>query len=251
MFPIRDHNPPSRTPWVTITLIVVNLAMFFLTKAWSDRPSDLWFEFALYPLAIDEGTRLWSLVTHMFLHGGFLHIAGNMLFLWVFGDNLEDQMGHFGFLLFYLASGILAGMAQVVADSGSLVPMVGASGAIAGVMGGYLLLFPKARIDVIAIVIIVIRRFTVSAWIILLAWFGLQLVMGAVAQAESGVAYWAHSGGFVVGLILAVPLFLRRGGTAFWARNHGQPPYPPGYLASRALDERVHSDHDRPGGRDW
>lgn len=233
MFPIRDHNPPASTPYVTITLILTNIAVFALTEPWLGGMVGLWVEYALYPLAITEGQRLFGLLTHMFLHGGFLHLAGNMLFLWVFGDNLEDQMGRTGFLLFYLTCGILAAAAQIAMDPYSTVPMVGASGAIAGVMGGYLLLFPKARIDVVAIIVIIIRRFIVPAWVVLLVWFGLQLVMGLVAPRDAGVAYWAHNGGFVSGLALTFPLFLRRGGRQFWERNHGRPPHPPGYAASR------------------
>lgn len=226
MFPIRDHNPSSRTPYVTIGLIALNLLIYVLTERWGGDMLRLWVENALYPLAITEGTRLPALVTHMFLHGGLLHILGNMLFLWVFGDNMEDQMGHVGFLVFYLACGVLAALAQVVTDPYSTVPMVGASGAIAGVMGGYLLMFPRARIDVIAIIIILIRRFVVPAWVILLVWFGLQLVMGLVSGADSGVAYWAHNGGFVAGILLTLPLFLRRGGRAFWNQTRGHPPHP-------------------------
>ena len=110
----------------------------------------------------------------MFLHGGLLHIAGNMLFLWVFGDNLEDAFGHVGFLLFYLACGIAAALAQALPDPGSTVPMVGASGAIAGVMGGYLLLFPRARVDVLVILIIIVRMIALPAWVMLGFWFVLQ-----------------------------------------------------------------------------
>ena len=151
----------------------------------------------------------------MFLHGGLLHLAGNMLFLWIFGDNMEDEMGHVGYLLFYLASGIGAGMAHVLAAPYSAVPTVGASGAIAGVMGGYLLLFPKARVDILFIFIVFFRIFTIPAWIMLALWFGLQIFGGAGANPdEGGVAYWAHAGGFVVGALLTLPVFFRKGGPA-------------------------------------
>lgn len=228
MFPIRDHNPSSRTPYVTYALILLNLAMFALTEPWLGGNVQLWIRGALYPVAVTHGANMWGLVTHMFLHAGVLHLAGNMLFLWIFGDNLEDQMGHFGFLVFYLACGIAAAGAQIWADPSSGVPMVGASGAIAGVMGGYLLLFPKARVDVIAIIIILIKRFTIPAWVVLMAWFGLQLFSTySTFGADSGVAYLAHTGGFVVGLVLTLPLLLRRGGRAFWDRTQGHPPNPP------------------------
>ena len=233
MFPIRDHNPSERTPYVTNGLIFLNVVMFLLTMPWAGGQVGLWERLALYPVAVTHGQWLWGLVTHMFLHAGILHIAGNMLFLWVFGDNLEDQMGGAGFLLFYLACGLAAAGGQILADPDSGIPMVGASGAIAGVMGGYLLLFPRARVDVIAIIIIIIRRFTIPAWVLLLAWFGIQLV-ASVTGAEDGVAYVAHAAGFVAGIVLTVPVFLRRGGRAFWDRTHGRPPHAPlDYTPSR------------------
>ena len=225
MFPIRDHNPSERTPYVTYALIILNIAMFLITMPRAGGAVELWDRLALYPIAITHGEWLWGLVTHMFLHAGFMHIAGNMLFLWVFGDNLEDQMGHFGFLAFYLACGLAAAGGQIVSDPMSRVPMVGASGAIAGVMGGYLLMFPRARVDVIAIIIIIIKRFTIPAWVLLAVWFGIQIVSSLVG-ADRGVAYIAHIAGFIAGIVLAVPLFLRRGGSDFWNRTHGRPPHP-------------------------
>lgn len=227
MFPIRDHNPSTRRPYVTYAIIFLNLVMFVLTQGWSDQFNELWARLALYPVAITHGEMLWGLVTHMFLHAGLMHIGGNMLFLWIFGDNLEDQMGHLGFLMFYLACGLAAAIAQIIPDPGSGVPMVGASGAIAGVLGGYLLLFPRAKVDVLAIIIIIIKIFTVPAWVMLGFWFALQVFGGYNAWgAESGVAYLAHAGGFVAGVVLTLPLFLRRGGPAFWQRTQGHPPHP-------------------------
>lgn len=238
MFPIRDHNPAECTAYVRNGLIFLNIVMFVLTEPWLGGMDGLWSRFALYPAAVTQGEWLWGLVTHMFLHAGIMHIAGNMLFLWVFGDNLEDQMGHAGFLLFYLASGLAAAAGQILSDPTSDIPMVGASGAIAGVMGGYLLLFPRARVDVIAIIIIIIKRFTIPAWVLLMAWFALQLVSGAMMQGD-GVAYMAHAAGFVAGVVLALPVFLRRGGTAFWGRTHGRPPHRPiDYTPSRIPEVR-------------
>ncbi|MRX49048.1 rhomboid family intramembrane serine protease [Paracoccus sp. S-4012] len=233
MFPIRDHNPSEGTPYVTITLIALNLLMFLLTTPWLGGMERLWTELALYPVAVLHGSHLWGLVSHMFLHAGLLHIGGNMLFLWIFGDNLEEQMGPVGFLVFYLACGLAAAAAQIAMDPWSPIPMVGASGAIAGVMGGYLLMFPRARVDVIAIVIIIIKRFTIRAWVVLVAWFALQILGGWTAGPEGGIAYWAHTGGFVAGVVFAVPLFLRRGGRAFWDRTRGHPPHPPTFHESR------------------
>ncbi|MFD1883174.1 rhomboid family intramembrane serine protease [Paracoccus pacificus] len=228
MFPIRDHNPSETRPYVTIGLIFANALMFILTAPWAGGMTGLWDQLALYPIAVTHGQYLWGLITHMFLHAGLMHIAGNMLFLWIYGDNLEDQMGHLGFLLFYLACGLVAAGAQILADPNSSVPMVGASGAIAGVMGGYLLMFPKAKVDVLAIIIIIVKIFTIPAWVMLVAWFGLQLVSGySMMGGDSGVAYWAHAGGFIAGIVLTVPLFLRRGGVQFWNRTHGRPPHDP------------------------
>lgn len=226
MFPIRDHNPSQCRPIVTYVLIAANVVMYLLTLPMLDGGEMLWARLALYPLAISNGEMLWGLLTHMFLHAGFMHIAGNMLFLWIFGDNLEDQMGRVGFLAFYLACGLAAAAGQIAADPFSPVPMVGASGAIAGVMGGYLLLFPKARIDILFIFIIFFKIFTVPAWIMLILWFAIQLFGGFTSVGSGGgVAYWAHAGGFVAGLVLTLPIFLRRGGPAFWNRTHGKPPH--------------------------
>ncbi|MBV0891867.1 rhomboid family intramembrane serine protease [Paracoccus sp. Z118] len=235
MFPIRDHNPSSTTPYVTIGLIALNIALFVLTAPWLGGMVGLWKQLALYPVAVIHGANVWGLVTHMFVHAGLLHLGGNMLFLWIFGDNLEEQMGHVGFLVFYLLSGLAAAAAQMLGDLYSGFPMVGASGAIAGVMGGYLLMFPRARVDVLVIIIIFIRIFTIPAWVMLGVWFALQLVSGyAMMGGEAGVAYWAHAGGFAAGVLLTLPLFLRRGGKRFWDRTAGHPPHrPASYAPSR------------------
>ncbi|MGR3198861.1 MAG: rhomboid family intramembrane serine protease [Paracoccus sp. (in: a-proteobacteria)] len=235
MFPIRDHNPSHRTPLVTWMLIAANVAMYLATFPLVPGGEYLWARLALYPLAVANGELVTGLLTHMFLHAGLLHLVGNMLFLWIFGDNLEDQMGRRAFLGFYLAAGLAAAGLQVLADPLSPVPMVGASGAIAGVMGGYLLMFPRARVDVLAIFIIFFKVFTLPAWAMLGVWFALQLFGGFTSiGAEGGVAYWAHAGGFVAGALLALPLFLKRGGRAFWARTQGHPPHPDAaYSATR------------------
>ncbi|MEM9970378.1 MAG: rhomboid family intramembrane serine protease [Pseudomonadota bacterium] len=226
LFPFRDHNPPGRTPYVTWALIVANVAIFI--GYWSSLQGDaqlsrFFFQWGLVPAEF----RLETLLTSMFLHGGWMHLIGNMVFLYVFGDNMEDTMGHGGFFGFYLASGIAAALAQFLSDPSSTVPMVGASGAIAGVMGGYLLLFPKARVDVLLFIVIFIRVIPVPAWIVLGAWFGIQLVQGAATPTDGGgVAYWAHAGGFVAGLLMTIPSWQRRGATAFWDRTEGHPPHP-------------------------
>ncbi|MFD1913185.1 rhomboid family intramembrane serine protease [Halodurantibacterium flavum] len=231
MFPIRDHNPSEKTPFVTYALIVANVAVFlsYVPLLGNDRDLMMFFlRWGLVPQLLTQGGGDWStVVTSMFLHGGWLHLAGNMLFLWIFGDNMEEEFGHFGFLLFYLASGVGAALWQYAAAPWSPVPMVGASGAIAGVMGGYLLLFPRARVDILFILIIFIRIFTVPAWLMLGLWFGFQLLNSVGTDATGGgVAYWAHAGGFIVGFVLTLPLWLRRGGPAFWRRTKGAPPHP-------------------------
>ena len=228
MFPIRDHNPSEGTPFVTNGLIFANVAVFLLTWGWAGGSGVLGARLALYPVAVIHGEYLWGLVTHMFMHAGLLHLGGNMLFLWIFGDNLEDQMGHLGFLVFYLACGLAAAAAQIAANPWEAIPMVGASGAIAGVMGGYLLLFPRAKVDVIVIIVFIIRRFVMPAWLVLAIWFVLQVVATATMRGgDGGVAYWAHSGGFLAGMALTLPVFLRRGGTRFWRRTNGHPPHLP------------------------
>ncbi|WP_368188359.1 rhomboid family intramembrane serine protease [Aestuariibius sp. HNIBRBA575] len=229
MFPIRDHNPSNRIPYVCYALIAANIAVFLLTYGIQDNwaLSQLYFDYALIPRRLNDGDNPQALITSMFLHAGFMHLAGNMLFLWIYGDNMEDELGHFGFLAFYLTAGIGAGLAQYAASPTSPVPMVGASGAIAGVMGGYLLLFPKAKIDVLVIFIIIFKIFPIPAWIVLGVWFGLQLLNGLGSDvAGGGVAYMAHLGGFIAGLILTIPIWMRRGGSDFWRDTDGHPPHP-------------------------
>jgi membrane associated rhomboid family serine protease len=229
MFPIRDHNPSGRTPYVTIALIAVNVLVFlgYFLSLTEPQLNGFFLTWGLVPARIMFGEGYETFLTSMFLHGGWLHLAGNMLFLWIYGDNLEDEFGHLGFLVFYLAAGVAAAGLQMAADAYSRIPMVGASGAIAGVMGGYLLLFPKAKVDVLFIFVIFFRIFAIPAWIVLGIWFGIQIFGGLNTPSDAGgVAYWAHAGGFIAGLVLTAPLWLRRGGTAFWNRTDGHPPHP-------------------------
>lgn len=230
MFPIRDHNPSGRTPFVVYGLIAANVLIFLSQLGiMSDGRalSQLYFDWSIIPARISSGDGFYTLVSSIFLHGGWMHLAGNMLFLWIFGDNLEDELGHVRFLAFYLACGIGAGLVHVIAAPASMVPTVGASGAIAGVMGGYLLLFPRARVDILLILIVIFRVFPIPAWVMLAVWFTMQFIGGLSADPDAGgVAYWAHAGGFVIGLALIAPLWLRLGGPAFWTRTHGLPPHP-------------------------
>jgi rhomboid family protein len=215
MFPIRDHNPSSRTPYVTYLLIGANVLVYLLNIPGISSDATmiyLYQNWALFPVDITSGGSPVPLVSSMFLHANFWHIAGNMLFLWVFGDNMEDAFGHIGFLLFYLAAGVGAGLAHVMFQPFSDIPTIGASGAIAGVLGGYLLLYPKARVDVIFFFIVFFKIIPIPAWITLGGWFALQLFNGALDDGSGGgVAYWAHVGGFASGLILTLPIWLRRG----------------------------------------
>jgi membrane associated rhomboid family serine protease len=226
MFPIRDHNPSGGVPYVTYALIAANIAIFLIMLPLHSDDRQLHAFYANWALIPAQGDPA-GYVTSQFLHGGFWHLAGNMLFLWVFGDNIEDEMGHLPFLGFYLISGVAAGLAQTIADPDSTIPMVGASGAIAGVMGGYLLMYPKARVDVLIIFVVFFRIIPIPAWIVLGLWFGMQIFSGAATPTtEGGVAYWAHAGGFIAGMGMILPVWLRRGGTAYWNRTHGHPPHP-------------------------
>ncbi|MBY4893037.1 rhomboid family intramembrane serine protease [Rhodobacteraceae bacterium N5(2021)] len=231
MFPIRDHNPSERTPFVTWALIAINVVVFLLyfpSMAGNEAQFLAFYtEWGLVPQSVLSGGGAHTVLTSMFLHGGWMHLIGNMVFLWIFGDNLEDLMGHLGFAFFYLASGVAAAGGQILADPSSTLPMVGASGAIAGVMGGYLLMFPRARLDVLVILVVFVRIFTIPAWLMLGLWFGLQLVSGlSMDLVGGGVAYWAHAGGFLAGVVLAWPLWMRRGARGYWAAFGGKQPHP-------------------------
>lgn len=228
MFPIRDHNPSTGTPVVTWALIVLNAAIHLVVvSSGGAEVYRIYNAYALVPLEISSGRDLWTLVTSAFLHGGWMHLIGNMLFLHVFGDNLEEALGHLGFLVFYLLGGVGAGLCQWASAPLSPVPTIGASGAIAAVMGGYLLLFPKAKVDVLIFIVIIIRIIPIPAWIMLALGFGLQIFSGFGADPlTGGVAYWAHAGGFAIGFVMMVPAWLKRGGAGWWSRTEGRPPHP-------------------------
>lgn len=228
MFPIRDHNPSLRTPYVTYALLATNI-LVYLTYGFETNGrvlAQIYTTWGAIPREIANGSGMQGVFTSMFMHGGWMHLIGNMLFLWIFGDNMEDQLGHGKFLVFYLFGGVCATLAHVAVNANSGVPLVGASGAIAAVMGGYLLLFPKAKVDILLIIVIIFKVFPIPAWVMLGLWFVFQVFNGAAAGADSGVAYWAHAGGFVVGIGLMLPWWLRRGGMAFWDRVHMHPPNP-------------------------
>jgi len=212
MFPLRDDRPTFSPPIVTICLIVVCCYVFFREITLSDYARDLLI--ARYGL-IPAHPSIKTMITMMFLHGGWSHIIGNMLFLWAFGKSLEDAMGHVKFLGFYLACGILSGVVHSAVNFGSVIPTVGASGAIAGVMGAYLVTFPRANIKTIVFVLVFITTVELPAPIILLYWFGMQLVSGygSIAHthvSDAGVAWFGHIGGFVAGILLVFLMGTRK-----------------------------------------
>lgn len=205
MIPIRDVIPARTTPVVTIALLVLNVAAFVASPpAGSDA-----FEAFIRTWGVTPASFEWTgVLTSMFLHGGWLHLGSNMLFLWIFGDNVEDRMGHGRYLLFYGLCGTVAALAQVAAAPDSPVPMVGASGAIAGVLGAYLVMFPHARVLTLVPLFIFVTFIEIPAAILLGLWFALQLLSGLgslmtpSAADVGGVAFWAHAGGFVAGILL-------------------------------------------------
>lgn len=237
MIPIRDHNPSERTAYVTYMLIAINIAVYLYGVAFLTTDmtvSQFYYDYAMIPARISGGENYPSLLTSMFVHASFVHLASNMLFLWIFGDNLEDVMGHIPFLIFYIVGGVGADLTQFAFDAYSPVPLVGASGAIAAIMGGYLLLYPKAKVDIFIFLIVFIRIVPVPAWLMLAVWFALQLFNGVSADMNAGgVAYWAHAGGFVIGFLLVVPLWLRLGARDWWEKTHFHPPHPETQYPSR------------------
>ncbi len=203
MFPIRDTEPSYSRPVVTILIILVNVLAFIYEYTLDPNQRELFIH--SYGLVPDQ-FRFASIFTSMFLHGGVMHILGNMWFLWIFGDNIEDTLGHAKYLFFYLACGVAAGMTQYIVNVYSRVPMVGASGAIAGVMGAYMVKFPHARIRTL-IFWIFITFLDIPAWVMLVYWFGTQLLsgigsIGYTQASQGGTAFFAHVGGFLAGLIL-------------------------------------------------
>jgi len=220
MFPIRDDAPHYTTPWVTYFLIALNTLVFLFELALGPHGLNAFlFSFGLVPAhltaSLHAGTyaaALLPVLTSMFLHAGWLHIIFNMWWLWIFGDNVEDWLGHFPYLLFYLLSGLGASLVHILFNLGSQVPSVGASGAIAGVMGAYFVLFPSARV----LTFIFVFFTWLPAWLILGYWFVLQFLSGAATSlaasgqgSSGGVAVWAHVGGFLTGVAM-IKLFPRR-----------------------------------------
>ncbi len=212
MFPLGDDNSMRRsTPYVTYTLIIINVLVFLLELQNGDEFIQRW-AFVPARFSADEAANIPTIFSAMFMHGGWLHLGGNMLYLWIFGDNVEDRFGHFKFLFFYLLTGIAATFAQYYVMPDSSVPNVGASGAIAGILGAYILMFPQARVNVL----VGNQMVAMPALIVLGLWIALQMFsgVGAIAYTDEstrnvgGVAYMAHVGGFAAGLLMT---FLFRG----------------------------------------
>jgi membrane associated rhomboid family serine protease len=216
MIPLRDTIPSATFPIVTAGLITLN-ALAFLYELSLGRDLDVFImRYGAVPVRFIIAGRLEDvsvierflpLFTSMFLHGGWLHIIGNMLYLWIFGDNVEDRLGHGRFIVFYLLCGLAAALAQIYLNPTSKIPMVGASGAVAGVLGAYLLLFPQARVLALIPIAFFLQIVELPAFVFLLFWFFMQFLSGAVAITNApymtgGVAWWAHIGGFVSGMAL-------------------------------------------------
>ena len=203
MIPLRALLTRNSTPVMTLTLIAINTLLFLFEMA---QPLYLRNAFIDHYALIPDSLRLSTFVTSMFLHGGWLHLIGNMWFLWVFGSHIEDAMGSGRFLLFYLISGVASAIVQFLINIGSPVPTIGASGAIAGVMGAFLILYPRVRVVSLIFLFIFITTYDIPAAFMLLYWFGLQLLSGlsslaSVTQAQ-GIAWFAHVGGFLAGILL-------------------------------------------------
>ena len=221
MIPLRDDNPSNSAPIVTIAFIVMCVIVFLWQFSLGpERGERVIFALGVIPAVLIGDVQLppsvalvppsLTMFTSMFMHGGFMHLIGNMLYLWIFGDNVEDSMGHGRFVIFYLLCGLAAVFAQALPDPDSRIPMVGASGAISGVLGAYLLLYPHARVLVVIPLGFIMQTMRLPAGIVLALWFGLQLLSNlADSGVGGGVAFRAHIGGFVMGMLL-VPLFKRR-----------------------------------------
>ena len=233
MFPYHDENETRRTPLITYLIIAANVLVWVgvqgaglglaLARSVCELgliPGELTLSLppgTPFPMGeglvclTDPGRQAFNVITSMFLHGGWMHLLGNMWFLWIFGNNIEDSMGHARFVVFYLACGVAAALAQVMVTPSSAIPMVGASGAISGVMGAYLLLYPRVRVYAIVPIGIIPVSIALPAWTMLLYWFGMQFLgglVGRLGEEGGGVAFWAHAGGFLAGVVL-IKLFAR------------------------------------------
>ena len=231
MFPIRDDVPSRTFPAVTVGLIVINVLIFFFELALGSRGLRAFV--ASYGMVpgyvtafarggdVSAGQAFFPFFSSMFLHGGWIHLIGNMWYLWIFGDNVEDRLGHFRFLIFYIVCGIVANVGHYAFNATSGVPAIGASGAVAGVLGAYLISYPRARILTVVPLFLFIHFIELPALIVLGFWFILQFLNGAasvvMSTATGGVAWWAHIGGFIGGILIFM-LFRPRPKVLYWSR---------------------------------
>jgi membrane associated rhomboid family serine protease len=214
MIPLRDRNPSGTFPIVTVSIIILNVLIFLFELSLGRRLDSFLFQFGIVPIKVYYSTDIpgstifntyLPFLSFMFLHGGFIHLIGNMWYLWIFGDNIEDRLGRFKFIIFYLVCGIGSAFIHVYFNSQSGIPCVGASGAIAGVLGAYMVTFPRARVLVLVPLFLFWEMLELPAIIILGFWFLIQFFSGTAAISSShggGVAWWAHIGGFVIGIVL-------------------------------------------------
>lgn len=204
-FPLKDENPTEKKPVLTVGIIAVNVIIFVFSY-FSGSFEEIVTNYGMIPSEIASGERLHTIFTSMFLHGGFLHLISNVWFLWIFGDNIEDLFGRSKFLLIYFGSGFIASLAHVVFNPSSPVVTIGASGAIAGVLGAYLIKYPRAKIVTLLFIFLFIQIIKVPSMVFLAIWMGLQFANAAiteVAGVDVTVAYWAHIGGFLGGMLMA------------------------------------------------
>jgi membrane associated rhomboid family serine protease len=218
VIPIRDENPTKRFPWITALLLAANVAVFAYQLTLD--PASLqafWAEWAFVPARFFASplafTQVATILSAMFMHAGWVHVGGNMLYLWIFGNNIEDRLGPVRFIAFYLVCGVAATLAQAFMAPASAIPTLGASGAIAGVLGAYLLLYPGASVLTLIPIFFFVEIARVPAYLVIGFWFVLQLgsglaAIGTGAAASGGVAWFAHLGGFAMGAVLALPVFL-------------------------------------------
>jgi len=232
MIPLRDENPTNTTPFVNYALVGINVAVFvyqtFLLVDVGSEASNAFVQKLAVTPSLLLSPSVWSqmpipapltILTSMFVHGGIMHLLGNLLYLWVFGDNIEDALGHLNYLMFYLACGMGAAIAQVMIEPGSTIPMVGASGAIAGVLGAYLVLHPQAQVLTLVFLVIFVRIMYLPAALLLGIWFAIQ-IFSAFAGGGGGVAWYAHIGGFLVGVLLVSTFLGGSGGGGRPQRVH-------------------------------
>lgn len=209
MIPLRDENPTRRVPLITYILILINITVFILQTSLGAGVQEFVYQYALIPSRFTSGFSLenmTNILTSMFMHGGVAHIIGNMLYLWIFGDNVEDAMGKGRYVVFYILGGVTASLAHILTNPTSQIPTVGASGAIAAVLGAYLVLYPQQRVLTVIPLGFFMRIAMLPAGLVLGMWFVLQFFQGLMSMGGpdvGGVAFWAHIGGFVAGVVLA------------------------------------------------